>query len=893
MRNRYLLSCAAVALLTGAASAAAAAETAATVAANTASDAPAPIEDVIVTAQRRTENIEKVPATIQAFTGATLDKLNVTTFEDILRLTPNVTYGTNGPGQGTIFMRGLSAGEAGNQSSATVGNFPNVAIYLDDQSMQFPGRNVDIYVADMSRIEVLEGPQGTLFGGGAEAGAIRYITNKPKLNTFEGNVEGAYGFTDHGGDNTSITAVLNVPIVADKLAIRGVVYDDRQGGYITNVASTFTRSNNDNNSYFGIAPTGGLCPNGLPPGTQHGGCTPLGTQQANNYALAGKDSNPVTRQGLRISGLYKINNDWDILISESLQNMDAEGPSFDEPVGSDFQPLKPLEATVFSPIYDHDKFDNTAWTLNGKIGDFKFIYTGAYTDRHISQQMDYTNYSRTLYGQYYECTGGGAGLLGSGPIRCYSPVTSWQDTVKSTHISNEVRVSTPDTWRLRGLVGAYFESFRIDDVMNFNYRTVPSCSENNNLAVAQAGGAPCFGNVETDPGTTANQPGVRGDTTGFGEDVQRGYDQQAVFGSLDFDIIPKVLTVTAGTRYYNYNETERGSQYGTNSSCLDVLTCFHGIDIDANNDNVSYSGFKSRLGVQWHPTEHTMLYYLFSQGFRPGGFSRGSRDKAPDANGVPQYHTPNGYAPDSLTNNEIGLKTELFDRRLLINLSAYYMQWTNVQLALYQPCCLGNTTFLVNGPNYEIKGIEAQFTGRVFEGLTLSGSATYNDNTQTNSPCLTDNEPNSPNLGKCITEIKGQPFVNPFGVKGGVSAFSPTVQANFRGRYDRTFGNDYNGFAQAGVSYTGKQYTQPANYTPGDAPSENPIPDTTYLRFELPAYTTLDGQIGVSHDRWTVQLVGSNLTNSHASTFTSTAQFIKTEVPLRPRVISIKISESF
>jgi iron complex outermembrane receptor protein len=353
------------------------------------------------------------------------------------------------------------------------------------------------------------------------------------------------------------------------------------------------------------------------------------------------------------------------------------------------------------------------------------------------------------------------------------------------------------------LVGAYLESFHIDDVMNFNYRTVPSCVENQNLATAQAGGAPCFGNVETDPGTTANQPGVRSDTTGFGEDVKRGYDQQALFGSLDFDIIPKVLTVTAGTRYFNYNETERGSQYGTNGSCLNVLTCFHGINIDANNDNVSYSGFKSRLGIQWHPTEHTMLYYLFSQGFRPGGFSRGSRDKAPDANGVPQYHTPNGYSPDSLTNNEIGMKAELFDRRLLINLSGYYMRWTNVQLALYQPCCLGNTTFLVNGPDYQIDGVEAQFTGRVFEGLTLSGSATYNNNTQTDSPCLTDNEPNSPNLGKCITEIKGQPFVNPFGVKGGVSAFSPTVQANLHSRYDQSFGNDYNGFVQAGVSYTG------------------------------------------------------------------------------------------
>ena len=899
MKSRYLASCALVALVGGGAGLAHADEAHGVAAPDTAAPVAAPqdpsagLTEVVVTAQRRDQSVRDVPLTVQAFSGAALSRLNVTDFTELLRITPNVTYGSNGPGQGTIFMRGLSAGAAGNQSSATVGNFPNVAIYLDDQSMQFPGRNVDIYVADMNRIEVLEGPQGTLFGGGAEAGALRYITNKPKLNTFEGSVEGLYGFTDHGGDNTAVTAVINVPLIQDRLAVRGVIYNDRQGGYLTNVQSTFTRSNEDNNAYFGIKPTAaGLCPNGLPAGRQHGFCTPPGAAQANNDALAGPETNPVTHQGFRVSALYKVNDDWDVLIAESLQNLDAEGPFTQLPVGSDFQPLKPLETTFFSPIFDHDKFQNTAWTVNGKLGDFKVIYAGAYTTRRITQQMDYTNYSRTLYGQYYECTGGGAGLLGSGPVRCYSPVTSWRDEVRNTHLSNEVRVSTPDTWRLRGLVGAYFENFHIEDNMNFNYRTVPSCREQNNLADALAGGAPCFGNVTTAPNSTANVPGVRGDTTGFGEDVTRGYDQQAAFASIDFDIIPHVLTISGGTRYFNYDETEVGSQYGTNGKCLNVLTCFNGINIDNNGDKVSYSGFKSRAGIQWHPTRNTMLYYTFSQGFRPGGFSRGSRDKAPDANGVPQYHTPNGYAPDSLTNNEVGAKTELFNHRLLLNVSAYYMEWTNVQLALYQPCCLGNTTFLVNGPDYEIKGAEVQFTGRVLEGLTISGSGSYNDNTQTNSPCLIDNEPNSPNLGKCITEIKGQPFVNPFGVQGGVSAFSPKFQGNLRGRYEREI-NGYEAFVQAGVSYTGKQYTQPANYTPGSAPSEFPIPDTTYLRYELPSYTTVDAQLGVSRDGWTAQIVGSNLTNSHASTFTSTAQFIKSEVPLRPRVVSFKISKSF
>ncbi len=116
-----------------------------------------------------------------------------------------------------------------------------MAIYLDDQSGQLPGRNLDIYAADLERIEVLEGPQGTLFGAGAEAGAVRYITNKPKINVTEGSVTGGYSTTAGGDPSGDITAVLNLPLIADTLAVRGVIYNDRRGGYINNVPGTFTR----------------------------------------------------------------------------------------------------------------------------------------------------------------------------------------------------------------------------------------------------------------------------------------------------------------------------------------------------------------------------------------------------------------------------------------------------------------------------------------------------------------------------------------------------------------------------------------------------------------------------------------------------------------------------
>src|SRR5436190_12214273 len=202
------------------------------------------IQEVVVTAQRRTENVQDVPIAIQAFTGEALQQMNVTSLDDLIRYLPNVATASAGPGQDQIFMRGLSAGNVATQSGGSINGFPNVAIYLDEQSGQLPGRNLDVYTADLERVEVLEGPQGTLFGGGAEAGAIRYITNKPKLNVTEGRAEGGYGITAHGDPNTSANVVLNLPLIDDKLAIRGVIYSDRRGGYIDNVPTTFTRNPN-------------------------------------------------------------------------------------------------------------------------------------------------------------------------------------------------------------------------------------------------------------------------------------------------------------------------------------------------------------------------------------------------------------------------------------------------------------------------------------------------------------------------------------------------------------------------------------------------------------------------------------------------------------------------
>jgi iron complex outermembrane receptor protein len=205
LRSNHKIRCAVAAILAASATTARAAEPTTGEAATESTG----ISEVIVTAQRRSENAQDVPITIQALTSETLAELKIKTFEDIAKFLPNVTSGTYGPGQNIIYMRGLGTGALGVQGEGSVGIFPNVAVYLDEQSAQLPSRNLDIYAVDLERVEVLEGPQGTLFGAGAQAGVIRYITNKPKLDTTEAYVNASYGTTAGGDPNTEVDATLN------------------------------------------------------------------------------------------------------------------------------------------------------------------------------------------------------------------------------------------------------------------------------------------------------------------------------------------------------------------------------------------------------------------------------------------------------------------------------------------------------------------------------------------------------------------------------------------------------------------------------------------------------------------------------------------------------------
>jgi iron complex outermembrane recepter protein len=881
------------------------------------------IAEVIVTAQRRVENAQDVPITLQALTGDTLSQLSVTTFDQFIKYLPNVTQGTYGPGQGIIYMRGLGTGAQGVQGEGSVGLFQNVAVYLDEQSGSLPSRNLDVYAVDLERIEVLEGPQGTLFGAGAQAGVVRYITNKPKLNVTEATINAGYGITAHGDPNSNADATINLPVIEDKLAVRAVVYGDRRGGYINNVPSTFARSGWD----VGLATYNGGSVNSFGKVTSPG-AVPADSATINNNSIAANGINPVTYQGVRASALWHVSDDWDAVLMQSYQSMDAQGVFYtmpstgggpNGPFSAGFNPaagltggtpLPQLSVSLFNNSFNKDKYTNTALTVNGVLGALRVVYAGAYLVRNIEQITDYTNYARGLFGYYYQCTGFSTSF--DPPTKCYTPSTTWRDTQRLGHQSHELRVSTPDDKRLRALAGLYYEDLRINDDTEWLYKTVPACSP--------ALTTECYLNVQPWPGVAANNPNVRNPNVGFFDDVTRGYKQKAAFASLDFELIPKVLTLTAGTRYFRFNERADGGDVGsfyckfyggynaTNFGPCTVTnnngfnhTFFPGppgfiagynagpygtnLTIQPGNP-LTESGFRSRANLSWKFADTGLLYYTFSQGYRPGGFNRGSSGHLPvgftlgmsnkcgyTGKPVCQFYTPLSWKSDNLTNNEVGWKTEWFDHHLLVNGAIYQEKWVNVQTEFFDPeQGLGNLVFNTNGPDYKVKGIELEVIGRPWRGLTITGSAAWNGSEETNSPALINNNPNAPGFGQPVPNVP-----NPYGAPGSRLAMSPPFEGNVRVRYEWTLRGVYHAFGQVGANHIGETLSQIGNVAP----------------FLMPGYTTYDAAVGLQKDEWTVQLYGQNLSNNLASTYTSSYQFVVTQTTLRPRVLGLSFGYRF
>ena len=862
-------------------------------------DAP---DEVIVTANRRTEALQDVPITVDVLTNATLAKLNVTTFDDFVKYLPGVTAHGVGPAQNSIYVRGLGTGEFANQAAGVNSSFPNVAVYLDEQSAQLPGRNLDVYAADLERIEVLEGPQGTLFGAGAEAGVLRYITNKPILNITEAMTKAGVTTTAHGRQGYSLEAVINLPIITDELAVRGVIYNERRGGYINNIPATFARADTDASIRYANYPVG--C-------SQFGGApacrVPPNAVVANNASLVARAINPLTYLGGRVEALYQFNEDWSVLLAQSYQQMQADGVFAEAATDSLGQPQPDLTVQQFNPSFDKDRFENTAITTAGRLGDLQVLYAGSYLVRNVEQVQDYTSYARGgVYVDYYQCVNPAATAA---TAQCFTPSSTWRDQERNTHLSHELRFTTPGTWRLRGLGGLFYEHYTIQDQGDWSYLTALPYF---NPIGPPTGYYTLNGNVVPGPGptfvpggVTSNNPNVRPLGDGFFNDITRGYSQKAAYASLDFDLVPRSLTLTAGTRYFSTYTSEVGSLVGS-FGCSRLSTNFFATPApnpcinhsDYNNLNAyalhrTYAGFRSRANLSWKVTEDALLYYTWSQGFRSGGFNRGfippgysplypgsgSWQTQADHNGG--WTPPQSFAPDSLTNNEVGWKTGWFEERLQWNGALYQENWDHAQIGALDAALLGGTT--INGGNYRVRGLETTIIGRIASGLTIELGAALNHSELTKEASFLWAN-GTPIDFNSLETYSGQKLSNPAGTLGSPLAGAPTFQGNLRARYEVDF-NGYHAFVQIGAVHQSRSLATTDRL--GLDLSGN------FVAYDLPPFTTCDAALGVGKDAWLAQLYGENLTDTRAQLFANYSLNYKAITVNRPRTVGLRASYKF
>lgn len=810
---------------------------------------------VTVTATKRAENAQDIPVTVQALNGQELDELGVEVFSDYLLQVPGITAGGSGPGQGTIYIRGLASTTPNLTTAGVAGLAPNVALYLDEQPVSQPGRNLDVYAADLERIEVLSGPQGTLFGASSQAGTVRLITNKPQLDSVEAAGKFGTSFTKGGEMSNNVELMLNVP-VTDKFAIRGVVYVDNQGGYIDNVGGIRDASESGR-----FRPEGAVRSNGVPVSAVRAGfqstadLSNVNFISANNSGIVEKNFNDTQYAGFRLSGLYEFNDEWRLNVSHSQQNLDTDGVFFADPE------LGKYEIERFEADEIEDSYHNTAWTIEGRLGFLEVLYTGAYTERNTDQRVDYSDYLFVgQYLPYYICDGSVSYPGAGGPSgTCQAPnlfVKSQTDTEIQSH---ELRFSTPADNRFRVTAGGFYSDLKLKERNDFTYPGSESVVGFNGVI----GFGPNFPLTNTDAtGLVGNAgAGFFSDAGPFPEgvifrnDVKRTDKQVGLFGEASFDLTDQ-FSITLGARYYDIEVDLEGSAnssffnlgastdaqaFGTN-----ISTQFAPGNTVGAPDKAATDGVIFKATGQWTPTDDILLYATFSEGFRPGLLNRPGGAAGPNG-----FTVPFAIDTDEVQNYELGWKTELFDNSLRFNGSAFFVDITNLQTTIFDPS-ITNLFFSDNAANAEIKGVEGELTWAPasIDGLTISGAYSYLDT----------------EITKVLTPTNDV-------LKGSDLAFAPTWQGNIRARYEWDVNSDYT-----------------AHVMPQLILSDSSFSDIIEInKTKVDSWVTLGATAGVTTENWTAELFVDNLTNEYAELSNNFVFDRERVTPIRPRTIGFRV----
>jgi len=370
------------------------------------------LDTITVTAQKRTENLQDVPISIDVLSGDKLTQMNVQNTVQVLKLLPSVSYTTAGPGFGQIYMRGVASGGDGNHT----GPLPSVGIYLDEEPITTIQGPLDLHMYDLQRVEALAGPQGTLYGASSQSGTIRYITNKPDPSAFSASVSAEVNAVDHGGTGFLTEGFINLPL-ADWIALRAVGWAKQDAGYIDNVLAERTY------------PTSGV------------------TISTANSGDQRKDFNFADTRGGRMALKIDLNDNWSITPSIAGQGQHTVGTwNYDPKNYGD------LKVAHFTPDNSEDRWTQSALTVQGKIGNFDIVYALAHLNRDDTVNSDYSDYSYW----YDVALGYGAYILDNGG-NVIDPTQYIHGGDNYSKTSNELRLSSPRDERFRYTVGLFTE----------------------------------------------------------------------------------------------------------------------------------------------------------------------------------------------------------------------------------------------------------------------------------------------------------------------------------------------------------------------------------------------------------------------------------------------------
>jgi iron complex outermembrane receptor protein len=453
------------------------------------------LQEIVVTARKRQENLQDVPLSIDVFTKKDMQNLGITGFDDYAQRVPSISFISEGPGTQLFVMRGVSDG-----SNPTYSNASATGFFIDDMSLSWQGVQPDLHLYDIERIEVLNGPQGTTFGAGSMSGAIRYVTNKPDVNAFSGGIDLNGGHIQGGQQNWTYEGFLNAPIIEGVLGLRVSAFSDSHGGFINNALTTRTWVN---------------------------------TAVSNNAQWARNDYNRAHVEGGRVALKGVLNDQWNATLTYSFQRQATLGAWDEDPN------LAPRTVERFGPESHRFEAKTLDFHVDGDVGIGDLVFASTYWSLPTRQQNEYSQYIENYQGGANEgVTCLNDPVYGTGPYTgCNVPTQYYEYHTNPQRWSNELRLASKPGGRFHWLVGLYWEKTKDDSAGSTYY--MPGLRTN----------SPAFQYYNyyngTPPGSTSLPA-----KEWYAYSTRSDYLQTTEFSNISFDVTNK-LNIEAGVVHFH------------------------------------------------------------------------------------------------------------------------------------------------------------------------------------------------------------------------------------------------------------------------------------------------------------------------------------------------------